>query len=96
MTGPRTGVTGGPIGHVAAAFCAVAFSRTAAVVRPGPAWGCWASRRVLRGAPEVAQSPALHIGVLGPCQALLLALRPGMCSSGEAVVPGGRAWLLGC
>lgn len=95
MTGPRTGVTGWPICQVAAALCAVAFSRPAAVVRPGPAWGCRASSGVQRSASGAAQPPALRVGVLGHCQALWLAWSPGMCSSGEAVVPRARAWLLG-
>lgn len=95
MTGPRTGVTGRPICQVATAFCAVAFCRPTAVMRPGPAWGCWASGSVLCSALQAAQTPALRKGVLGHCPMLLLAWSQGMRSSGEAVVPGAHAWLLG-
>lgn len=95
MAGPRTRITSWPICQVATALCAVAFSRPTALMRPGPAWGHWASGRMLRGALEAAQPPTLCEGVLGCCQTLLLAWSPGMCSSGEAVVPRAHAWLLG-
>lgn len=95
VTGPRTGVAGRPIRQVAAALCAVALSRSAAVVGPGPARGRGAGGRVLGGAAEVAQPPARRVGAWGHCQALGLAQSPGMCGSGLAVVPCAHNWLLG-
>lgn len=95
VAGPRTGVAGRSVCQVAAALCAVAFSRAAAIVRPRPARGWRASSGVLRSASQAAQPPALCIGVLGRGQALLVAWSPGMCSSRGAVVPRAPAGLLG-
>lgn len=95
MTGPRAGVTGWPICQVAAALRTVAFSRPATVVRPGPAYGHWASLGVLRGASEAAQPPAPRIGVLRHCQVPLFCWCPEMCSPGETLMPRAHTRLLG-